>query len=158
MTSTPRAEQRTSGPGRLLVAVYALFVLAAGSRAAVQISTKFHVAPLAYSLSALAAAVYVVATLALARRGEVWRRIALATCSFELLGVIVVGTLSLLDRGDFPDATVWSVYGDGYGFIPLLLPMAGLYWLRHTHPRPEAAGPAESAPTGSGTTASGTTN
>jgi hypothetical protein len=130
--SNTAVERRTSGPGRLLVAVYALFALAAGSRAAVQIATQFHTAPLAYLLSGLAAIVYLVATLALARHGDGWRRVALATCSFELLGVLVVGTLSLLDKGDFPDATVWSGYGDGYGFIPLVLPMIGLYWLRRT--------------------------
>ena len=125
-------ERRTRGPGRLLVAVYALFALAAGSRAAVQLSTKFHEAPLAYLLSALAAVVYLLATVALARQGPGWRRTALLTCSFELLGVLAVGTLSLFDREAFPDATVWSVYGRGYVFIPLVLPMIGLYWLRRT--------------------------
>ena len=128
-------DPRTSGPGRLLVAVYALFALAAGSRAAVQLGTKFDEAPTAYLLSALAATVYLVATVALARPGPRWRRIAVLTCSFELLGVLAVGTVSLFDRGAFPDATVWSVYGRGYGFIPLVLPMIGLYWLRRTPPR-----------------------
>ncbi len=125
-------ERRTSGPGRLLVAVYALFALASGSRAAVQLSTKFDEAPLAYLLSALAAIVYLVATLALARQGPKWRRIALLTCSFELVGVLAVGTLSLFDRTAFPDATVWSVFGRGYLFIPLFLPVIGLYWLQST--------------------------
>jgi hypothetical protein len=129
------AERRTSGPGRLLVAIYALFTLAAGSRAAVQLSTKFDEAPLAYLLSALAAIVYFVATVALARSGSQWRRIAMLTCSFELLGVLAVGTLSLFDRAAFPDATVWSVFGRGYLFIPLLLPMIGLYWLHVTRDR-----------------------
>jgi hypothetical protein len=131
---TEQAESRTSGPGRLLVAVYALFALAAGSRAAVQLATKFHEAPLAYLLSGLAAIVYIVATVALARDGDRWRRIAVLTCSFELLGVLAIGTFSLFDPADFPDATVWSVYGRGYGFIPLVLPMIGLYWLRRTWP------------------------
>ena len=134
-SSREPGERRTSGPGRLLVAVYALFALAAGSRAAVQLGTKFDDAPLAYLLSALAAIVYLVATVALARRGDGWRRTALLTCSFELLGVLAVGTLSLLDQADFPDATVWSDFGAGYGFIPLVLPMVGLYWLRRTAPR-----------------------
>ncbi len=102
-----------------------------------QLSTKFDEAPLAYLLSALAAVVYVVATLALARPGPTWRRIAVLTCSFELLGVLTVGTLSLFDRAAFPDATVWSVYGRGYVFIPLVLPIIGLYWLRRTADRPE---------------------
>jgi hypothetical protein len=128
------AGRRTSGPGRLLVAVYALFALAAGSRAAVQIATKFHQAPLAYLLSGLAAIVYLVATVALARDGDRWRWIAVLTCSFELVGVLAIGTFSRFDSADFPDATVWSVYGRGYGFIPLVLPMIGLYWLRRTGP------------------------
>jgi hypothetical protein len=133
--STP-VESRTSGPGRLLVAVYALFALAAGSRAAVQLGTKFHDAPLAYLLSALAAIVYIVATLALARKGDGWRRVALLTCSFELVGVLAIGTFSLLDKADFPDPTVWSGYGEGYGFVPLVLPIIGLYWLRRTAKTP----------------------
>jgi hypothetical protein len=44
--------------------------------------------------------------------------------------VLTVGTLSLADRAAFPDATVWSVYGRGYGFIPLALPVLGLLFLR----------------------------
>ncbi|MGR7024514.1 hypothetical protein [Geodermatophilus sp. URMC 62] len=118
-----------AGPGRVLVAVYALFALAAGARAAVQLSTRFSEAPVAYLLSALAAAVYVVATVALARGG---RRVALAAITVELVGVLVVGTLSLADRAAFPDETVWSAYGRGYGFVPLVLPVLGLLWLRRT--------------------------
>ena len=130
-----------TGPGRVLVAVYGLFALAAGARAGVQISTKFHDAPLAYLLSALASLVYIVATVALARSS---RRLALLSCSFELLGVLTVGTASLLARSAFPDATVWSQYGLGYGFVPLVLPVIGLWWLRHTGDphKPHAAGDA----------------
>ena len=125
----PAAERpaAAAGPGRVLVAVYGVFALAAGSRAAVQLSTRFGEAPVAYVLSALAAAVYVVATVALARGG---RRTALVAITIELVGVLVVGTLSLLDRAAFPDETVWSAYGRGYLFIPLVLPVAGLLWLR----------------------------
>lgn len=115
------------GPGRVLVAVYAVFALAAGARAAVQLSTRFAEAPVAYLLSALAAVVYVVATVALARGS---RRVALAAITVELVGVLVVGTLSLVDRAAFPDETVWSAYGRGYLFIPLVLPVVGLLYLR----------------------------
>ena len=66
-----------SGPGRVLVAVYAIFALAAGARAAVQLSTKFAEAPVAYLLSALAAVVYIVATVGLVRGGRGGRRLAL---------------------------------------------------------------------------------
>ncbi|MEU8630584.1 hypothetical protein AB0C38_00325 [Amycolatopsis sp. NPDC048633] len=118
----------------MLVAVYAIFALAATSRAGVQISTKFHEAPLAYLLSAFAAVVYIVATIALARRGDGWWRVALVACSIELLGVLTIGTLSLVDAAAFRHPTVWSVYGEGYLFIPLALPVIGLYWLRRTAP------------------------
>jgi cytochrome bd-type quinol oxidase subunit 2 len=123
--------QVRSGPGRLLVAVYGVFALAATSRAGVQIATKFAEAPLAYLLSAFAAVVYIVLTVALARNN---RRVALAACSIELAGVLIVGTLSLADSQAFPDATVWSGYGSGYGFVPLLLPVLGLVWLLRRRP------------------------
>jgi cytochrome bd-type quinol oxidase subunit 2 len=119
------------GPGRVLVAIYGLFALAAGARAGVQIATQFTEAPVAYLLSALAAVVYLVATVGLARGTRGGRRAAVVACSVELAGVLVVGTLSLLDRGAFPKATVWSGYGQGYGFVPLVLPVLGLLWLRH---------------------------
>jgi hypothetical protein len=33
---------------------------------------------------------------------------------------------------EFPDQTVWSLYGVGYGFVPLVLPVLGLLRLRAT--------------------------
>ena len=123
-----------TGPGRVLLSVYGLFAVAATSRAAVQLATKFHEAPVAYLLSAVAAVIYVVATIALARSTPTSRRVALVACSIELAGVLVVGTLSLLDSDLFPDETVWSGYGSGYGFVPLVLPILGLLWLRRTRP------------------------
>jgi cytochrome bd-type quinol oxidase subunit 2 len=119
-----------TGVGRLLVSVYGVFALAATARAGVQIARALDEAPLAYSLSALAGVVYIVATVALARGGPTWHRIALAACSFELLGVLVVGTASLVYPNAFPDQTVWSGYGVGYLLIPLVLPVLGLAYLR----------------------------
>lgn len=126
------ARSTAAGPGRVLVAVYGVFALAATARAGVQIAQKFDEAPLAYLLSALAGVVYVVATLALARD---WRRVAWVAVAVELVGVLAVGTLSVLDAGDFPDETVWSGYGQGYGYVPLVLPFLGLAWLRRTRSR-----------------------
>ena len=123
------AERVGRGPGRLLVAVYAVFALAASSRALLQLATRFDQAPVAYVLSALAAATYLVAAYALLRSR---RRLAGAVVLFELVGVLVVGTLSLLLPDAFPDETVWSVYGIGYGFVPLVLPVLGLLRLRAT--------------------------
>ena len=125
-----------TGPGRLLVAIYGLFALSASARAGVQIVTKFDNAPVAYLLSAFAAVVYILATVTLADGSPAARRIAVVSCSVELAGVLAVGTWSLADPATFPDATVWSSYGSGYGFVPLVLPVFGLLWLRRfTGPR-----------------------
>ncbi|RBY92714.1 hypothetical protein [Blastococcus sp. TF02A-30] len=124
------AGSTSSGAGRVLVALYGVFALAAGARAAVQLSTRFDEAPLAYLLSALAAAVYVVATVGLVRGGPGGRRLALAAMGVELVGVLVVGTLSLADAAAFPDETVWSGFGRGYLYVPLVLPVLGLLLLR----------------------------
>jgi hypothetical protein len=123
-----------SGPGRLLVLVYGIFALSASARAGYQLATQFSEAAVAYLLSAFAALVYIVATVSLAGSGPRARRVALTACSVELLGVLIVGTVSLLVPSEFPDATVWSGYGEGYGFVPLVLPVLGLAWLRHTAP------------------------
>jgi hypothetical protein len=124
------ASAKVKGPGRTLVAVYAVFAVAATSRAVVQIVTKFHEAPVAYLLSALAGVIYILATIGLSRPSTLGRRIATAACAAELTGVLTVGTLSVVDRGLFPDAAVWSGYGAGYFFLPLVLPVLGLWWLR----------------------------
>jgi hypothetical protein len=135
-TAAPKAaasppDSTRTGPGRLLVAVYGLFALSASARAAVQIATKFSHAPVAYVLSAFAAVVYIIATVTLANGSLTARRIAVVSCSVEFAGVLAVGTWSIADPATFPDATVWSGYGSGYGFVPLVLPIFGLLWLRH---------------------------
>jgi hypothetical protein len=138
---TPGGPRRTnSGAGRALIAVYGLFALAATARAAVQIATQFAEAPLAYLLSAAAAAVYILATITLARGTPRSRRVALVAVTIELVGVLSVGTLSVADSEAFPRATVWSVYGIGYGFVPLVLPILGLIWLYRTRPVREKSG------------------
>ena len=129
------ARATATGPGRVLIAVYGVFALSATARAGVQIATRFAEAPVPYLLSALAGVVYILATIGLAGRGPGARRLAWGAVLFELIGVLAVGTLTVFDSGDFPDDTVWSVYGRGYGFIPLVLPLVGLWWLRHTRAR-----------------------
>ena len=128
--STPHG--RTSGAGRLLITVYAVFAISATARAGFQIATAFADAPVAYLLSAFAAVVYIVATVALAKPGAGWAKVASVAICVELVGVLVVGALSVFDPAAFPHATVWSMFGKGYGYIPLLLPIIGLIWLyRH---------------------------
>lgn len=121
---------RAVGLGRVLIAVYALLALAATGRSVFQISTQFGEAPLAYTLSALSAVVYIVATVALIGRGQGWYAVAWATISFELAGVLIIGLVTVLDPELFPHDTVWSFFGRGYGFVPLVLPVLGILWLR----------------------------
>ena len=130
------ATRTNTGAGRALVAVYGVFALAATARASVQLATRFAEAPLAYVLSAVAGVIYLVATFTLARGGRTSRRIAWAAIVLELVGVLTVGTLSLVEPEAFPRATVWSAYGIGYGFVPLVLPVIGLIWLARTRPDP----------------------
>jgi hypothetical protein len=120
------------GFGRFLVAVYGIFALAATSRSAVQLATEFAKAPLAYLLSAFAAIVYIVATISLARGDATSRRLATVAISIELVGVLIVGAMSVLSPSVFQHPTVWTGFGSGYGFVPLVLPFVGLWWLRHT--------------------------
>jgi hypothetical protein len=117
-----------------LIAVYAILALAATARSLYQLATKFDVAPVAYFLSLLAGVVYIVATIALLKKGDIWYRVAWATISLELIGVLVVGSLSLFDPQLFPADTVWSYFGRGYLFIPLVLPILGMLWLYRTRP------------------------
>ncbi len=128
---------RAVGVGRVLIVVYAILALGATARSIVQIISKFDEAPLAYLLSALAGVVYIVATIALIGRGPVWYRVAWITISFELLGVLVVGTLSLIHPELFKHPSVWSSYGQGYLFVPLVLPILGMLWLRARRPSRE---------------------
>lgn len=125
-----RSVHLSSGPGRVLVALYAVMALAATGRSIAQIAGDFGKAPTAYVLSAIAAVIYLVATVALIRGGETARRVALVSCAIELAGVLLVGIWSYADTASFPDKTVWSHFGSGYGFLPLVLPVLGLWWLR----------------------------
>jgi len=140
----------STGLGRVLVAVYAILAIAASGRSVFQIIDRFDEAPIAFSLSALAAIVYIVATIALALG---WRRVALLTICFELAGVLVIGTMSVVAPGLLGlealdpfgrEATVWSAYGAGYLLIPLFLPVLGLLWLRRR--TPAKAAPAKVTP------------
>lgn len=123
---SPNDRGSRHGPGILIIAAYGVLALAATGRSILQIVEYFERAPLAYLLSAVAAAVYLLATVALATS-----RFALArvTIVVEAAGVIVVGALSYLVPDLFPDRTVWSHFGSGYGYLPLVLPFLGLWWV-----------------------------
>ncbi|GAA0991884.1 membrane protein [Nocardiopsis tropica] len=133
-TSAPTAAKTLrTGPGRLLVAVYGVFALAATARGSYQLATRFDEAPAAYALSLFAGTVYLVAAVGLARAGRTSRRVALVSCAVEMAGVLVVGTASVFWPSVFPEDTVWSGFGSGYLFIPLVLPALGLWWVLRVH-------------------------
>lgn len=129
------ARPRMTGIGRVLVIVYAIMALGATGRSFVQIVERFDEAPLAYTLSAVSAVVYIVATLALVFAGRPgWYLVAWIAIVFELAGVLIVGTLSLVAPDLFGHPTVWSWFGMGYLFVPLVLPFLGLWWLATHRP------------------------
>lgn len=126
------AQALNRNAGRILVFIYGVLAFAATGRASFELTTKFDKAPVPYGLSVLAALVYIVATWALATDR---RRIALPAVCFELTGVLAVGIGSLAWSSGFPAASVWSDFGVGYGYVPLVLPVLGLLWLWRTRSR-----------------------
>ena len=136
---TPATTSR-SGAHQVLLLLYALFTLAAGARSLVQLATGAGDAPVAYSLSLLAAVTYALGWVAIRRASEGRTGFASRMLWVELAGVLTVGTLSLVERDWFPEASVWSDYGIGYGFVPAVLPVAGLLWLRAQDPSRSESG------------------
>ncbi len=118
------------GIGRVLIAIYAIFAVSATARASYQLLREFDEAPLAYSLSAVSALIYILATVALVRRGPTWHRIANIAIVIELIGVLAIGLASYFLPELFAHPSVWSKFGQGYGYVQLILPVLGLIWLR----------------------------
>jgi len=133
-TAPGTAPGTRSGPHQVLLLVYALFTLAAGARSGVQLAVDPGRAPVAYALSVVAALTYALGWVAI-RRASVGRTgFARWMLWVELGGVVVVGVLSLVRRDWFAEPSVWSDFGIGYGFVPLVLPVTGLLWLRRQAP------------------------
>ncbi|OKL54231.1 hypothetical protein BSZ39_05195 [Bowdeniella nasicola] len=133
-TSATDTRRPAYGLGRVLILIYGIFALSATARSAVQLIRNPSEATLAYVLSALAAVIYILATISLAHNGRRMRRIAWGAVLFEAAGVLIVGTLSYLHPEYFPRATVWSHFGWGYGLVPLVLPFLGIAWLYASNP------------------------
>ncbi|WP_347039595.1 hypothetical protein AAHB37_05635 [Glutamicibacter halophytocola] len=120
---------RSTGLGRVIISVYGILALAATVRGVYQIASKFDEAPVAYTLSLISGLIYILATFSLSSaKPKAWP-LSLWAVSIELAGVIVVGILSLTHPEIFAHPSVWSGFGEGYGYIPLVLPMVGLWWL-----------------------------
>ena len=125
----PEDEAPPTGPRRVLIALYAIFALAATARGIVQIATKFDEAQLAYSLSLFSGIVYIAATVGLVTNRAWSRPLAWAAVGTEMVGVVTIGLASIIDSTAFPHDTVWSRFGAGYGYVPVILPVLGLMWL-----------------------------
>jgi hypothetical protein len=130
----PDEDVPPTGPRRILIALYLIFALAATSRGIVQLATTFHSAPLAYVLSLCSGIIYIAAAVGLLNDRPWARGLAWVAIGTELVGVLAVGTASLIDRAAFPRDTVWSRFGSGYGYFPVLLPLLGLMWLWYSRP------------------------
>lgn len=128
-TREPDATGKSSGPGKIILAVYVIFCLSCGARALFQLFFKFDEAPVSFALSGLSAVIYIAATVALFRRGLRAYWAAVVAISIELVGVLAVGFFSVHNPELFPKASVWSHFGAGYGYVPLVLPVIGLVWL-----------------------------
>ncbi len=117
---------------RVLTFLYGLLALAATARSVYQLIVRVGLgseAPLPYLLSALAALIYIVACVGFGQRSPRFWRITLVVCGVELAGVLLIGLLSVIDPALFPRSTVWSSFGSGYFYLPLILPAAGVLWL-----------------------------
>lgn len=149
-TPVPAGDRRERGFASLLIVVYGILAFAATGRATWELFVKFDDAPLPYALSLVAACTYLLVTVLLVRGGGE-SRAALWVCSIELLGILVVGTLTLFRPHLFDVATVWSMYGIGYGFVPLVLPIAAIIYLRSIQRRPDANAASGTAEAGTST-------
>ena len=138
-SETVAAEDETppTGPRRVLIALYAVFALAATARGIVQIATKFDQAPVAYLLSLFSGLVYIAATVGLVTNRRWSRPLAWAAVGTEMVGVVMIGLASIFDPTAFPHDTVWSRFGAGYGYVPIILPVLGLMWLWQSRPHAE---------------------
>ncbi len=115
MTATSRAP----GPHKVLLAFYALFTVAAGARALVQLTTQYDEAPVAYWLSLAAAVTYALGWYAI-------REASVGHTGFAsvMLWVELGGRADRRHPHRWSSRTgsrtpsVWSDFGIGYGFVP----------------------------------------
>jgi hypothetical protein len=113
---------------------YTVLAVAALSRSTYQVATGVATgrAVAAVALSAVAGVVYLVAAIALRRGTAGSIRLGRYCLVVELAGVLSVSLIELA-VGGFGRAAVWSGFGVGYGYLPVVLPIIGL-WL--TRPAP----------------------
>lgn len=117
--------------GVILAISYPVLAISTGFRALYQLFFKEGVTNyLAPALTAVAALLYLIATVGFAVQEKWAWRISVIALSLEMILVLVVGTLSIF----YPEVigrTVWRYYGIDYAFFPLIQPFLGLLWLFH---------------------------
>ena len=115
--------------GVILAISYPVLALSTGARALYQLFFKEGVTDLLPPLlSAVAAVCYLLATVGfVVRRRWAWR-LSVSMLVFELVMVLLVGTLSYV-MPDTIGRTVWARFGADYGYFPLIQPILGLTWL-----------------------------
>jgi hypothetical protein len=126
---TPPTKAKTArGASDVLGFFYALWSFSALGRSSYEYLFKRPTTYIPAHLSTFVGLLYILIIVGLRRRSPRWWRLTLALLIVELAGVLIVGTIDVVWR-PFPYATVWSNYGVGYFFMPLLLPFAGLWWM-----------------------------
>lgn len=123
-----RADALNKNFGRILVFVYGVLALSATGRSVKQLLWNFHDAPVQYLLSGFSAIVYIAATVAL---GTNHRRTAIGVMLVELVGVLAIGATNPASVVPHKQ-TVWTDFGSGYGYVPLVLPFVVIGWLLYT--------------------------
>jgi hypothetical protein len=128
-TVQPTQPEASRGATDALAFFYGLWAFSALGRSSYEYLFKPNIPTyLPAHLSTFVGVLYIFIIVGLRRRGPRWWWATLALLTVELAGVLVVGTIDVIWR-PFPYATVWSNYGIGYFFMPLVLPFIGLAYL-----------------------------
>jgi hypothetical protein len=115
--------------GYILAVTYPLLALSTGVRAIYQLFLKAGVENyLPVYLSALAALLYLLATIGFAYRRRWTWWLSVISLGIESCLTLLVGVWSFVDP-DLIGRTVWRHFGEDYGFFPLFQPLLGLVWL-----------------------------
>jgi hypothetical protein len=128
-TESATARKAARGASDVLGFFYALWAFSALGRSSWEYAFKQNVPTYVPAhLSTFVGVLYIFIIVGLRKRTPGWWWITLALLTVELAGVLIVGTVDVIWR-PFPYATVWSNYGIGYFFMPLVLPFVGLWWV-----------------------------
>jgi len=127
--TTPRQAKTARGASDVLGFFYGLWAFSALGRSSWEYLFKQNVRTYVPAhLSTFVGLLYIFIIIGLHRRTPRWWWITLGLLIAELAGVLIVGTIDVIWR-PFPYATVWSNFGIGYFFMPLLLPFVGLWYM-----------------------------